>query len=55
MGVFREVGFRGMFEKNGKNGLMGGRRWVGMVEKGRRRCFGGGEGVGRRWVAGFWI
>jgi hypothetical protein len=46
------------FGKNGgkwKNGLMGGRRWVGTVENDQRWCLGGGGGDGWRWVGGFWI
>jgi hypothetical protein len=50
LGVFGEVGFRGMLEKKREIGDFGGRRWVWVVGNGRRWSFGGGEGGCRRWV-----
>jgi hypothetical protein len=49
------LGFWGMFGKKGKSGCLGGRRWVGTVEKGRRWCLGGGGGGGWWWDGVFWM
>jgi hypothetical protein len=50
-----EMGFGLVGDKMGNLGILGGRRWVGTVEKGWRRCLGGGGGDGWRWVAWVWI
>jgi hypothetical protein len=47
---FGEMGFRVFWGQNGKSGILGGRRWVGMVENGRRWCSVVGEVDGWRWV-----
>jgi hypothetical protein len=54
MGDFRRIGYRVGWGQNGNFGVMGGRRWVGMVETDRRWCSGGGGGGGWWWVVVFW-
>jgi hypothetical protein len=50
LGDFRLNGFRVGWGENWNFGDLGGRRWVGTVENGRRWCSGGGCGGGWWWV-----